>query len=133
MLSNYYDINQADKFDQLFGDLYIGKHPTPKHNTYMVLNLDFSGLDTTSEKSFATSLSGKIQDNVRNFLGRYEHLFPKGDIYSEEIKIEQLIVIASPFIVIASVAKQSVTNNVLIVRNYFVVTLLLMTALVLAL
>ncbi|MDR2408704.1 MAG: AAA family ATPase, partial [Bacteroidales bacterium] len=24
MLSNYYDINQANKFEQLFGDLYIG-------------------------------------------------------------------------------------------------------------
>ncbi|MDR1021674.1 MAG: AAA family ATPase, partial [Prevotellaceae bacterium] len=32
MLSHYYDINQADKFEQLFGDLYIGRHPTPKHN-----------------------------------------------------------------------------------------------------
>ncbi|MDR2026609.1 MAG: AAA family ATPase, partial [Prevotellaceae bacterium] len=52
MLSHYYDIGQADKFDQLFGDLYIGKHPTPKHNTYMVLNLDFSGLDTSSEEYF---------------------------------------------------------------------------------
>ncbi|MDR3244909.1 MAG: AAA family ATPase, partial [Prevotellaceae bacterium] len=29
MLSHYYDINQADRFDTLFGDLYIGKHPTP--------------------------------------------------------------------------------------------------------
>ncbi|MDR1022656.1 MAG: AAA family ATPase, partial [Prevotellaceae bacterium] len=52
MLSHYYDINQADKFEQLFGDLYIGRHPTPKHNTYLVLNLDFSGLDTSSEDCF---------------------------------------------------------------------------------
>ncbi|MDR0567110.1 MAG: AAA family ATPase, partial [Prevotellaceae bacterium] len=89
MLSSYYDINQADKFDQLFGDLYIGKHPTLKRNTYLVLKFNFSGLNTTSEEAFAASLSGEIQDNVRNFLGRYEHLFPKGDIYSEEIKIEQ--------------------------------------------
>jgi hypothetical protein len=89
MLSNYYDINQADKFDQLFGDLYIGKHPTPQHNTYMVLNLDFSGLDTTNEEAFAASFSSKMQDNIRGFLKRYKHLFPEGDIYSEEIKIEQ--------------------------------------------
>jgi hypothetical protein len=33
MLSHYYDINQADKFEQLFGDLYIGKYPTPKRNS----------------------------------------------------------------------------------------------------
>ncbi|MDR0602805.1 MAG: ATP-binding protein [Bacteroidales bacterium] len=89
MLSNYYDINQADKFEQLFGDLYIGKHPTPKHNTYMVLNLDFSGLDTTSEEAFAVSLSGKMQDNIRGFLNRYAYLLPEGDIYSKQIDIEQ--------------------------------------------
>ncbi|MDR0603196.1 MAG: ATP-binding protein [Bacteroidales bacterium] len=89
MLSNYYDINQADKFEQLFGDLYIGKHPTPKHNTYMVLKVNFSGLDTTNEEAFTASLSGEIQDNVRGFLNRYKHLFPEGDIYNKQIDIEQ--------------------------------------------
>jgi len=28
MLENYYDINKNDKFEKLFGDLYIGKNPT---------------------------------------------------------------------------------------------------------
>lgn len=28
MLENYYDINKKDKFEELFGDLYIGKNPT---------------------------------------------------------------------------------------------------------
>ena len=32
MLRHYYDINQTDKFERLYGDLYIGKHPTPNHN-----------------------------------------------------------------------------------------------------
>jgi hypothetical protein len=89
MLSYYYDINQADKFEQLFGDLYIGQHPTPKHNTYLVLNLDFSGLDTSNEECFKVSLSRKIQDTVRGFLERYSHRFPKGDIYNAQIDTEQ--------------------------------------------
>ena len=42
MLQNYYDVKQKEKFDQLFGDLYIGKNPTPERNSYLVLNLDFS-------------------------------------------------------------------------------------------
>ena len=29
MLQHYYDILAKDKFDALFDDLYIGKHPTP--------------------------------------------------------------------------------------------------------
>ena len=32
MLHHYYDIHQKDQFEQLYGDLYIGKHPTPNHN-----------------------------------------------------------------------------------------------------
>ena len=28
MLQYYYDVRTKDKFDSLFGDLYIGKHPT---------------------------------------------------------------------------------------------------------
>lgn len=30
MLGIYYDINKQDKFEEIFGGLYIGKHPTPK-------------------------------------------------------------------------------------------------------
>ncbi|MDR3260821.1 MAG: ATP-binding protein [Tannerella sp.] len=83
MLSHYYDINQADQFETLFGDLYIGKHPTPKRNSYLVLNLDFSGLDTTSEEDFRISLSGKVQDIVRSFLYTYKHLFPESELYKQ--------------------------------------------------
>ncbi|MDR1417469.1 MAG: ATP-binding protein [Prevotellaceae bacterium] len=88
MLSHYYDVNQADKFELLFGDLYIGQHPTPKHNTYLVLNLDFSGLDTSSEESFKDSLSRKVQDIVRSFLFRYKDIFPEKDFY-RQIDVEQ--------------------------------------------
>lgn len=27
MLGQYYDINKKDKFEEIFGNLYIGKHP----------------------------------------------------------------------------------------------------------
>ncbi len=42
MLQHYYDVRTRDKFEDLFGDLYIGKHPTPDRNTYLVLYLNFS-------------------------------------------------------------------------------------------
>jgi hypothetical protein len=88
MLSYYYDVNQADKFEQLFGDLYIGKHPTPNHNTYLVMNLDFSGLNTSTEEHFEISLSSKVQDIVRRFLYTYKDIFPEKDFY-KRIDIEQ--------------------------------------------
>ena len=45
MLQHYYDVRTRDKFDALFGELYIGKHPTRDRNTYLVLYLNFSGID----------------------------------------------------------------------------------------
>ena len=44
VLQHYYDVRTKDKFDALFGDLYIGKHPTPDRNSYLVLKLNFSGI-----------------------------------------------------------------------------------------
>ncbi|GAA0081065.1 AAA family ATPase [Clostridium sporogenes] len=36
MLENYYDINKKDKFEELFGDLYIGRRPTEGKNSFLV-------------------------------------------------------------------------------------------------
>ncbi|GBB92355.1 hypothetical protein RclHR1_00020058 [Rhizophagus clarus] len=44
-LSSYYDIDyKGKKFEQLFGDLYIGKNPTPLASSFDVLYFDFSEL-----------------------------------------------------------------------------------------
>lgn len=45
VLQHYYDVRTKDKFDDLFGNLYIGKHPTKDRNSYLVLYLNFSGID----------------------------------------------------------------------------------------
>ena len=42
MLSAYYDISMASRFKELFGNLWIGSHPTPMQGKYQVLYLDFS-------------------------------------------------------------------------------------------
>jgi len=44
LLQHYYDIRTRDRFDELFGDLYIGQHPTESRNSYLVLYLNFSGI-----------------------------------------------------------------------------------------
>lgn len=41
-LDYYYDLNEAGRFESLFGDTWIGQHPTGRQNKYMVLHLDFS-------------------------------------------------------------------------------------------
>jgi hypothetical protein len=67
VLWNYYDIVQKDKFEQLFGDLYIGKQPTGKQNSMFVLRFSFAGIDTTSEEDFKKSFTEAIKMSVRRF------------------------------------------------------------------
>ena len=54
MMRLYYDKLEAENFEKLFGDLYIGQHPTPLRNKYQVLYLDFSrvggNVDTLQEE-----------------------------------------------------------------------------------
>jgi hypothetical protein len=76
MMSYYYDINRADQFERLFGTLYIGRHPTPEKNRYLIMDFDFSGLDTSDENHFSVSFNRKIESTVRAFIFRYENLIP---------------------------------------------------------
>ncbi|GHT64032.1 hypothetical protein AGMMS50239_21010 [Bacteroidia bacterium] len=89
MLSHYYDINSADKFEQLFGNLYIGKHPTQKRNSYVVLKFNFSGLDTNSEEDFKISFSGNIRQSVLTCLENHAKYIPDFAEYFQDGK-EQL-------------------------------------------
>lgn len=83
MLHAYYDINLADKFQDYFGDLWIGSHPTALRNSYAVLHLDFSqvtgGINLLEER-FNQYCSVRLD----SFATRYEHLFYKG--FAEDVK-----------------------------------------------
>ncbi|MCK7496703.1 MAG: AAA family ATPase [Comamonadaceae bacterium] len=48
-LENYYDLARADDFDRLFGGLKIGQNPTPLHNRYFILKLNFSVVDPSGD------------------------------------------------------------------------------------
>ena len=50
MLRAYYDCKKKDQFENLFGDLWIGKHPTSLQGRFLVLYLDFSYVGGTVEK-----------------------------------------------------------------------------------
>jgi hypothetical protein len=93
-LMYYYDLNEAENFDQLFGNLYIGKHPTPERNSYAIMKLDFSGLDTSDEEGFKKSFSSNVQDAVRNFFRIYRHVFSDADSYVRQIDEEKPGIIA---------------------------------------
>ncbi len=43
-LAHYYDRTLTHRFEDLFGGTYIGSHPTPEHNRYMIIRYDFSAM-----------------------------------------------------------------------------------------
>ena len=57
MLQYYYDIHEASRFSELFGQTWIGKNPTSQHNSYIVLKFDFS----------AIPISDNLKDIEKNF------------------------------------------------------------------
>lgn len=77
MLENYYDINKKDKFDEIFGKLYIGQNPTPEHNTYLIIHLNFAevaaGLD-----DYKDGLDNHCRLVFNFFCDIYAHILPAG-------------------------------------------------------
>lgn len=50
MMATYYDVMEAGNFDALFGDSYIGQHPTTERNKYLILSFNFSGVNPSLDK-----------------------------------------------------------------------------------
>ena len=73
MLEAYYSIDYADRFKELFGELYIGQHPTKRHNSYMVLRFNFSEVSSKLE-TVERSFSEYCCMVMKNFILKYEHL-----------------------------------------------------------
>ena len=89
MLSHYYDMLGSDHFHKLFGGLYIGENPTPRKNSYAVMEFDFSGIDTSSPENFKKSFTGKVQLLVQQFLNKYKPIFEQADILIDNIEKDQ--------------------------------------------
>ena len=72
-LFNYYDVAKKDEFDTLFGHLKIGKHPTPLHNRYFVLQWDFSCVESYGDVGqIRRSLHNHINVCIEGFLKYYQ-------------------------------------------------------------
>jgi len=74
ILEHYYDVNQADDFDALFGDTYIGQQPTTEHNSYLVLGFNFAMVNPAPQ-IMRQSFVEYGRDVIENFLIRYERFF----------------------------------------------------------
>ena len=74
MLYSYYDCTQSHKFQSLFGNLWIGQHPTPLQGKYQVLFLDFSQITGNIDK-LETKFNSYISINLDAFVRQYSEYY----------------------------------------------------------
>ena len=92
MLRHYYDINRADQFERLYGDLYIGQHPTPNHNKYLVIYLNFAVINADMG-NYRSALDSHCRIEFTQVCRRYAHLLPSNavdDLLKEDGAVKQL-------------------------------------------
>ena len=80
MLKTYYDKAKKDQFEELFGSLWIGSHPTELMGRYQVMHLDFSQIGGTIdelEKKFDEYLCYRLDDFVSKYADDYPEYFLK--------------------------------------------------------
>ena len=96
MLHAYYDCSKKEKFQALFGDLWVGKHPTPLQGKYQILHLDFSYVGGSIEKleeNFDMYLRVKLDGFMRIYKDSYpedvKEKFFKSDSATEKLALLQ--------------------------------------------
>ena len=74
MLYSYYDCAQSHKFQSLFGNLWIGQHPTPLQGKYQVLFLDFTQITGNIDK-LETKFNSYLSINLDAFVRQYSEYY----------------------------------------------------------
>lgn len=74
MLYSYYDCTQSHKFQSLFGNLWIGQHPTSLQGKYQVLFLDFSQITGNIDK-LETKFNSYLSINLDAFVRQYSEYY----------------------------------------------------------
>jgi len=76
ILECYYDINKAEDFNRLFGNTYIGQHPTIEKNKYLVMRFNFSKVTVKDDlKVIEDSFNSICYSAISSFLTIYSKYF----------------------------------------------------------
>jgi hypothetical protein len=73
ILEHYYDVNKATDFQLLFGDLHVGRNPTPLANQYRILRFDF--IETNDVGKVHDAFLMKVKDGFQRFMKTYANDF----------------------------------------------------------
>lgn len=85
-LAHYYDLNNREQFNQLFSDLYIGKNPTKTMGSYIILKLNFSGLNTDNKRNLQNSFRLRLEHAIISVFNKYNSLFDNPNSLQEKVR-----------------------------------------------
>ena len=77
MLHHYYDVLDKDKFNELYGNLYIGQNPTPERNSYLIIQLNFAVVNAEL-RNYRNSLDAHCNTVFQQFCDTYASYLPVG-------------------------------------------------------
>ena len=71
MLKCFYDLSYKDRYEELFSGTKIYDESLPSHNSYHVINFDFSAVDGRTEKDLTSSFFSTLTVGIDDFKLRY--------------------------------------------------------------
>lgn len=80
ILQYYYGLRYKSDFERNFGQLYIGKNPTPFANHYFILKYDFSGIDTDTIEGSYQGFLEEVKTGVRMMFNDHPEIFSAADL-----------------------------------------------------
>lgn len=75
MMIAYYDVARKDDFQVLFGDLWIGQHPTEEANSFQILRFDFSKAGSSIE-NLESDFNQYCCRELDGFITKYAEFYP---------------------------------------------------------
>lgn len=73
MLEYYYGVQYTERFEELFGEYFVGRseNVTPLKNSYYILKFNFSGIDTGIEEEIRYKFDEEVRSAIEIFLHTY--------------------------------------------------------------
>ena len=77
ILECYYDVNRAERFDELFGGTDIGGEPTKLRNSHLIMRFDFSKILVKPDlQELENAFNRECMNSFRVFQSRYRNYLP---------------------------------------------------------
>ena len=77
ILHYYYDVNETERFDELFAGTWIYENPTPSRGKYLVLHFDFSKVAGETVKEMQQSFEDTCKIAIDAFRENYKTRIPE--------------------------------------------------------